>query len=75
MVSNQVYHWDVVLKEVVQLIADGTYGGTAFVISLANGGEVMEFNPDYDLPAEVKSLALDTVKGIVDGTIVIELAE
>jgi basic membrane protein A len=75
VVANQVYKWDVVLKEVVQLIADGTYGGTSFVIDLANGGEVMDFNPEFDLPADVKSLALDTVKGIVDGSIVIEFAE
>ena len=75
VVANQVYHWDVVLKEVVQMIADGTYGGTSFVIGLANGGEVMDFNADYDLPAEVKSLAMDTIKGIIDGSITIEFAE
>ena len=75
VVANQVYHWDVVLKEVVQMIADGTYGGTSFVIDLANGGEVMDFNAEYELPAEVKSLALDTIKGIIDGTITIDLGE
>lgn len=75
VVANQVYHWDVVLKEVVQMIADGTYGGTSFVIDLANGGEVMDFNADYELPAEVKSLALDTIKGIVDGSITIVFGE
>ena len=75
MVANQVYHWDVVLKDVIQMIADGTYGGTSFVIDLANGGEVMDFNADYELPADVKSLALDTVKGIIDGTITIEFGE
>ncbi len=75
VVANQVYQWDVVLKEVVQLIADGTYGGTSFVIDLANGGEVMDFNADYELPAEVKSLAMDTIKGIIDGSITIEFAE
>jgi len=75
VVANQVYQWDVVLKEVVQMIADGTYGGTSFVIDLANGGEVMDFNPEYDLPEDVKSLALETIRGIVDGSIVIEFAE
>jgi len=75
VVANQVYQWDVVLKEVVQMIADGTYGGTSFVIGLANGGEVMDFNADYELPAEVKSLAMDTIKGIIDGSITIEFAE
>ena len=75
VVANQVYQWDVVLKEVVYMIADGTYGGTSFMIDLANGGEVMDFNADYELPAEVKSLALDTIKGIVDGSITIVFGE
>jgi len=75
VVANQVYQWDVVLKDVIQMIADGTYGGTSFVIDLANGGEVMDFNAEYELPADVKSLALDTIKGIIDGSITIELAE
>jgi len=57
------------------MIADGTYGGTSFVIGLANGGEVMDFNAEYELPAEVKSLAMDTIKGIIDGSITIEFAE
>ena len=69
VVANQVYHWDVVLKDIVEMIADGTYGGTSFVINLANGGEVMDFNPDFDLPAEVQALAEETVQGIIDGTI------
>ena len=69
VVANQVYHWDVVLKDIVEMIADGTYGGTSFVINLANGGEVMDYNLDFDLPAEVKALAEETVQGIIDGTI------
>jgi basic membrane protein A len=75
VVANQVYHWDVVLKEVVQMIADGTYGGTSFVIGLANGGEVMDYNSDFDLPADVMSLAEATVQGIIDGSITIEFGE
>ncbi len=75
VVANQVYHWDVVLKEIVQSIADGTYGGTSFVIDLANGGEVMDFNTDYEIPAEVLSLAEATIQGIIDGTISIILGD
>jgi len=75
VVANQVYQWDVVLKEIVQSIADGTYGGTSFVIDLANGGEVMDFNSDYEIPAEVLSLAEATIKGIIDGTISINLGD
>jgi basic membrane lipoprotein Med (substrate-binding protein (PBP1-ABC) superfamily) len=75
VVANQVYRWDVVLNEIIDLIGEGTLGGTSFVIDLANGGLEMDFNADYDLPAEVKSLADDTVAGIIDGSITIEFGD
>lgn len=71
VVANQVYHWEVVLNEIVDMIDDGTYGGTAFVIDLADGGEVMEYNGDFALPDDVKALAEATVAGLIDGSIVI----
>ena len=74
VVANQVYHWEVVINEIIDLIDQGTLGGKSFVIDLENGGEVMEFNPEYDLPEDVKSLADETVQGIIDGSIVIEEA-
>ena len=75
VVANQVYRWDVVLNEIIDLMDEGTLGGTSFVIGLANGGEVMDFNEAYELPADVKNLAMDTVDGIIDGTITINLGE
>ena len=69
VVANQVYKWDVVLKDVIGKIADGTYGGTSFVIDLANGGEVIEYNPDYELPEDIQALAEETIQGIIDGEI------
>ena len=72
VVANQVYRWDVVLEDMLYLIADGTYGGQAFRIELANGGEEIAFNPDFALDAEVEAIAADTVAGIVDGSISIE---
>jgi basic membrane protein A len=73
VVANQVYHWEVMLKEMIGLIQKGTLGGKVFHANLANGGEVIEFNPDYKLPADAKSLADTTVKGISDGSIKIAL--
>ena len=35
------------LKEMIDLIKGGTLGGQSFTADLANGGEVIEFNPDY----------------------------
>lgn len=71
VVANQVYDWSVVLDEMLALIKEGTYGGEAYTITLANGGLVMDYNPGFDLPDDVKALADDSVKGIIDGSIVI----
>jgi len=73
VVSSQVYHWEVALSEIIGLINSGTLGGQSFKANLANGGEVVEFNPDYALPDDAKALAESTVQGIIDGTITITL--
>jgi basic membrane lipoprotein Med (substrate-binding protein (PBP1-ABC) superfamily) len=69
VVANQVYDWRVVLDEIIKLIGEGTYGGKAYSITLENKGLVMDYNPDFDLPADIKSAAEEAVKGIVDGSI------
>lgn len=73
VVASQVYHWETVIDQMISLIKSGTLGGQSFSVTLANGGEVMVFNPGYDLPADVKSAADDAIKGITDGTIKINL--
>ena len=73
VVASQVYHWEVVLKEMIAKIQAGTLGGESFSINLANGGEVIEVNPDSSVVDYAKPLAEDTVKGIIDGTITITL--
>jgi basic membrane lipoprotein Med (substrate-binding protein (PBP1-ABC) superfamily) len=73
VVANQVYHWEVVLREIIAKIQVGTLGGESFAIHLANGGLLIEYNPDYALPAEVRALGDKTVQGIANGTIIISL--
>jgi basic membrane protein A len=73
VVASQVYHWEGILKEMISLIQKGTLGGKSFKADLANGGEVIEFNSGYSLPAEAKTAADTTVKGITDGSIKITL--
>jgi basic membrane lipoprotein Med (substrate-binding protein (PBP1-ABC) superfamily) len=73
VVSSQVYHWEVAVNEIIALIQSGTLGGQSFKADLANGGEVIEFNADYALPAEAQTLAETTIQGIIDGTITITL--
>lgn len=71
VVASQVYHWEVVLSQMIDLIKQGTLGGESYVIDLTNGGEVIAFNPGFDLPSEVKELGEDTIQGIIDGSIVV----
>lgn len=71
VVANQVYDWTVVLDEIISNVKSGKLGGESFALTLANGGLLMDYNDAYDLPADVKALADETVQGIIDGSIVI----
>jgi basic membrane lipoprotein Med (substrate-binding protein (PBP1-ABC) superfamily) len=75
VVANQIYDWTVALNDIVDLIGEGTYGGKAYNITLKNKGQVMEYNPDFDLPADVKAAAEEAIQGIIDGSITIEIGE
>ena len=75
VVASQVYDWTVVLDEIIALVKDGTYGGTAYAITLDNGGLLIEYNDGYDLPADVKALAEEAIKGIKDGSISVDVAQ
>jgi len=75
VVANQIYDWSVVLGEIIDLMGQDTYGGTAYNITLENKGQVMDYNPDYDLPADVKAAAEEAIKGIIDGSITIDIGE
>jgi basic membrane protein A len=73
VVASQVYHWEGIVNEMISLINSGTLGGKSFTADLANGGEVIEFNSGYALPADAKALADTTIAGIKDGSITITL--
>jgi basic membrane lipoprotein Med (substrate-binding protein (PBP1-ABC) superfamily) len=71
VVANQIYDWTIVLNEIIGLVKGGTMGGQAFAATLANGGLKIEYNPGYEIPAGVMTLADETVQGIIDGSIVV----
>lgn len=73
VVANQAYHWEVILEQIISKVQSGTLGGESFIINLANGGEVIEYNPEYPLTDAVRALGDETVQGIVDGSITISL--
>jgi hypothetical protein len=57
----------------IDLINKGTLGGQSFKIDLANGGEVIEFNPDSSVAADAKAAADTAIEGIKSGNITIPL--
>ena len=73
VVASQVYHWEGILNEMISLIKSGTLGGQSFQATLANGGEVIEFNPESTVAADAQTLAEQTIQGIIDGSITITL--
>ena len=68
-VSAQVYNWAPVLTQIFTEIRAGKLGGATYTITLGNGSEVIQFNPGYALPANVKAKADEIIKGITDGSI------
>ncbi len=73
VVASQVYHWEVILKELISLRSKASLADDLLLLILRNGGEVMAFNPDLEIPAEVKDAAESTIQSIIDGSITIEL--
>lgn len=69
VVASQVYDWTVVVDDMIALIKEGTLGGKAYVVTLENEGLLIVFNDGYDLSADVKTLAENTIAGLKDGSI------
>ena len=69
VVASQVYHWEVLLADIIDKISAGTLGGEVMVATLANGGIVIEFNDGYGLDASILESAQAVADGIADGSI------
>ncbi len=69
VVANQIYHWEVILEEIIDNIAAGTLGGEIYEINLDNGGLIIEFNDGFELADDLRSAADDAIEGIKDGSI------
>ncbi len=61
VVASQVYHWEGILEEMIVNIREGTLGGEVYRIDFANDGLVIEYNDEFDLPADVKQLGEDAI--------------
>ncbi|MDH4365939.1 MAG: BMP family ABC transporter substrate-binding protein, partial [Acidimicrobiia bacterium] len=71
VVASQVYHWEVLLRQIVADVDAGTLNGRAMVATLADGGLVVEYNPAYPLAEPVKQRAEQLVADIKSGALVV----
>ena len=69
VVSSQVYNWQSVLIQMFGAIRSGRLGGATYVIDIGNGGETIDFNSGYRLPARIKAEGKKLIKEITDGTL------
>lgn len=66
---NQVYDWTGVIKDIIAKHNAGTLGGTAYTLTLDNGGLKVTFNPGVAISDEIKAAAEAAINGIEDGSI------
>jgi basic membrane protein A len=69
VVSSQVYDWTGILTKMINGVQTGKLGGASYTITLANGGEKIQLNPGFTLPANVKAALNKVVSGIANGSI------
>lgn len=66
-VTFQVYHWEVVLNDIIASIEEGALGGESYVATLENGGLVMEVNDaGYEGTAEQLEAFKADLQAIID---------
>jgi basic membrane protein A len=69
-VAFQVYHWEVVLNDIIASIEEGVLGGESYIGTLENGGLVVELNEaGYEGTAEGLEAFKATVQSIIDPVI------
>lgn len=74
VVASQIYDWDGVLTDIIKKHQAGEYGGTAYALTLDNGGLVMQFADglDPDAVAAAQDAEATIVAGGVDVMAAIE---
>ena len=67
VVASQLYNWDGVLSDIINKHQAGVYGGSAYALTLANGGLVMDFADSLD--GDAVAAAETAVAQIIAGEI------
>jgi basic membrane protein A and related proteins len=71
VVSSQLYVWDEVLSDIIKKHQAGELGGTAYKLTLDNGGLTILYGAS--LPADAVAAAKSAEAGIVDGQITVNV--
>jgi basic membrane protein A and related proteins len=71
VVASQVFNWTPVLGQMLESILSGSLGGTAYELSLSNGGLRIVYG-GVEVPEEVVAAADAAMAGIEDGSIIVE---
>lgn len=66
VVASQLYNWDGVFSDIIKKHQAGEYGGTAYALTLANGGLVMDIADSLD--ADAVAAAQEEAAAIADGS-------
>ncbi len=71
VVASQAYNWNNMINEMIAGREKGELGGVSYKLTIKNGGLNMVYNPQFNLPADVKAAADKAIEGIKNGTIVV----
>lgn len=69
VVANQLYDWTGVIEDIISKVQAGELGGTAYVLTLENGGLVIEYSEGVEVSEEIRAAADEAIQAIIDGSI------
>jgi basic membrane protein A len=69
VVANQLYDWVGVVNDIITKVQAGELGGTAYILTLENGGLKIEYSEGVEVSDEIKAAADAAAQSIIDGTI------
>lgn len=73
VVASTIFDWTNIIREMMLAHQAGFVGGKTWVATMKNGGLKMVFNPNYEIPADVKAAYDEAYNKIVNGELMIEV--
>lgn len=67
VIASQIYDWDDIFRDIIMKSLAGEYGGTAYALTLENGGLVMQYKDGLD--AAAVDAAMESADEIASGAL------